>query len=298
MLSIVELSPRRGPVGTAVKIFGAEFDPVPSLNKVTFSRASRKSGVSAVVISSSPTVLVTKVPAGASTGPVTVATPAGSATSASVFTVESAPATQRAPTILGFAPVVAAPGTEVTIQGASFDTSVANDRVLFGGARAAVKSATTTELVTAVPDDAASGPIVVVTPAGTASSSRDFFVPPTPYTAADVAFMGRVTVGGSARAVILTRPLAFALSLCALILFDGTAGQQLRLTLTELAIPESDVAVYRPDAAALVAPAFVRGGGASAVIELPALPLSGTYTVLVDPRGAHTGSVTLRLARG
>jgi hypothetical protein len=52
--------------------------------------------------------------------------------------------------------------------------------------------------------------------------------------------------------------------------------------------------VYRPDGVSMTVPVppFSTGGGS---IDLAVLPLSGTYTMLVDPSSAYTGNVTLTL---
>lgn len=298
MVSILEFSPKRGPVGSSVKIFGADFSAIPSENKVTFTRAGRKTGVSAVVVSAAPNVLVVKVPPGASTGPVTVAAPSGSATSSGVFVVEAEVTTRPGPTIREVAPAIAAAGTEVTIKGTDFDPRAANDTVMFNRvARATVKAATATELVVRVPAGSGSGRILLSTPIGEVVSHRDFFIPPLPYSAADVAFTGRVTVGSPGQVVVLNRPDSFALSPCAMLVFDGVAGQELRLTMTRLTISESDVSIYRPEGIALVLPTRARSRDGDAVVDLPALPVTGTYTIIVDQGGPRAGSVTVALAR-
>lgn len=179
MVSILEFSPKRGPVGSSVKIFGADFSAIPSENKVTFTRAGRKTGVSAVVVSAAPNVLVVKVPPGASTGLVTVTAPSGSAASGGVFLVEAEVTTRPGPTIREVAPAIAAAGTEITIKGTDFDPSAANDTVMFNRvARAIVKAATATELVVRVPAGSGSGRILLSTPIGEVVSHRDFFIPP------------------------------------------------------------------------------------------------------------------------
>jgi YD repeat-containing protein len=78
---ITLLSPGKGAVGTRVQIIGTGFDPTPALNAVAFT------GASATVLEASPRRLVTTVPTGATTGPVTVTTPLGTATSAMPFHV-------------------------------------------------------------------------------------------------------------------------------------------------------------------------------------------------------------------
>jgi hypothetical protein len=68
-------------VGTRVQIVGTGFSPTPSLNTVAFT------GAAATVLEASATRLVTTVPTGAITGPITVTTPLGTATSAMAFQV-------------------------------------------------------------------------------------------------------------------------------------------------------------------------------------------------------------------
>ncbi|MCG3116645.1 MAG: PKD domain-containing protein [Candidatus Manganitrophus sp. SA1] len=77
---ISSISPATGPIGTAVTIAGLHFDPTPSNNTLSFN------GAAAIVTSATATQITTTVPQGATTGPVTVTTPAGSASSAP-FTV-------------------------------------------------------------------------------------------------------------------------------------------------------------------------------------------------------------------
>ena len=77
---ITGMTPASGPVGTLVRLSGAGFDPVLANNTVRFN------GTSAGVTVASATVLETIVPAGAASGPITITTPAGEATSTS-FTV-------------------------------------------------------------------------------------------------------------------------------------------------------------------------------------------------------------------
>ncbi|WP_310452626.1 RHS repeat-associated core domain-containing protein, partial [Sulfuritalea sp.] len=96
---ITALSPSTGPVGSPVTITGESFDPTAANNEVRFN------GERAVVGSASATTLQVIVPVRATSGPVTVTTPAGSATSPTPFTVQLqqdfdltlSPATLQAP---------------------------------------------------------------------------------------------------------------------------------------------------------------------------------------------------------
>ncbi len=100
-VSITFFSPEKGPEETEVTIFGAGFSPTPTDNQVTFN------GTAAQVLSSTPTEIVTRVPSGATTGPIAVNNPGGSATSTTPFTV-------TAPIGVGIDPA-----TAIVIAGAS-----------------------------------------------------------------------------------------------------------------------------------------------------------------------------------
>ena len=85
-VSVISFFPDHGGVGDTVTVFGSGFIPDPAQNAVSFA------GTTATVASASATSLVTNVPAGAVTGPITVTNANGSATSARAFTVIFPPA--------------------------------------------------------------------------------------------------------------------------------------------------------------------------------------------------------------
>ena len=78
-VGITLVTPARGKVGTTVQIFGKGFSPTAAQDVVAFN------GVRANVSAAVPNRIVTSVPAGAITGPITVTSPLGSATSAVAF---------------------------------------------------------------------------------------------------------------------------------------------------------------------------------------------------------------------
>jgi len=82
LLAITGFNPTTGPVGTAVAISGAGFDPNLSGNQVKFN------GEPAVIASGSATLLNAIVPPRATTGPITVTNVRGTATSSAPFTVQ------------------------------------------------------------------------------------------------------------------------------------------------------------------------------------------------------------------
>jgi uncharacterized repeat protein (TIGR03803 family) len=116
----------------------------------------------------SDTYLMARVPAGATSGFVTVTTPGGTLRSSKRFRIM--------PVILSFSPTSGAEGTPVIITGTSFTGAT---KVTFGGVRATTFSVDSDTQVTAtVPAGAKTGKIQITTPGGTATSATNFTVTP------------------------------------------------------------------------------------------------------------------------
>jgi YD repeat-containing protein len=279
-VSIIDFSPDRGLVGTSVTIQGTGFSATPSQNTVTFN------GTSAVATASTPTRITTTVPAGATTGTIAVSAPGGSATSAGAFTVLT---TSEAPTITSFTPTIALAGTAVTVSGSNFVTApVANNRLRLHRTHALPGTVTSTSIATTVPYGTTSGRLSIATPAGSAVSADDFFVPPPGFTVADVASTGRVTLGGSG--VTATIPA----NKVGLVVFDGAAGQPITLGFSGMSITGLDLTVYRPEGGALTTKTINFFGGD---MHIASLPVTGTYQLLLDPSGSYSGNVTVTLSQ-
>src|SRR5205823_4597989 len=145
--AIGSFTPASGGVGTAVTITGTGFTGATG---VAFN------GLPATTYAvQSDTQITASVPAGAATGPISVTTPGGTATSGAGFTVVAAP------TIGSFSPPSGKPGKSVTISGANFGGAT---QVAFNGTAATFTLKSATQLVAAVPRGAATGPISVTTP--------------------------------------------------------------------------------------------------------------------------------------
>ncbi|HZN00858.1 MAG TPA: carboxypeptidase regulatory-like domain-containing protein, partial [Pyrinomonadaceae bacterium] len=102
LVSVLEFTPKIGLAGTVVTIYGTGFSTTPSGNTVTFN------GTAAVVSSSTETQIVTSVPAGATTGLISVTTSAGSDSSDVPFVVGT-----NGPIITSFTPSIGVSGTAV-----------------------------------------------------------------------------------------------------------------------------------------------------------------------------------------
>ncbi|MGI8838889.1 MAG: beta strand repeat-containing protein, partial [Pyrinomonadaceae bacterium] len=274
--SISEFSPNGGAFGAPVTIYGTAFGATPGLNTVKFN------GVTATVVSSSTTQIVTSVPAGATTGPISVNTPTGLTTSNTPFTVSAS----TTPTITSFNPTIGTQGTALTITGTNFETTAANNWVTLNNRYASVSSATTTSISTSVPALATSGRIAVATFAGKATSAADFFVPPAPYVATDVQVTGRMAFGESKTVAISTA------SKIGVILFDGAVGQRASLKVNTSTITSCVLKIFNPDGSTLSQITANTSGG---FLDTPLLPVAGTYTILVDPDSTYTGSINFTL---
>jgi uncharacterized repeat protein (TIGR03803 family) len=148
-----------GTVGTTIELLGQGFT---GTTKVSFN------GVRATTFTVvSDTYLTAVVPAGATTGFISVTTPGGNLKSNRKFLV--------VPSILSFDPTSGPVGTPVTITGTSFTGA---KKVAFNGVAATFTVNSDTQISTTVPTGAQTGKIQVTTPGGNATSATDFTVTP------------------------------------------------------------------------------------------------------------------------
>lgn len=274
-LSILSFVPNSGAASTVVRIYGSGFNGSPNFNRVQFN------GVDANVQSASLTEIVTSVPPGATTGPITVTTASGSTVSTKAFVVGSGP-----PNISGFTPSIASPGTAVSIAGSNFNTTAAGDTVRFNSTGSQVTAATAVSINTSVPPGATSGRISISTVGGKATSSSDFFVPPDPYKPSDVGFTGRMSVGNTS-----TLTLGSATSI-GLMLFEGKTGQRISLQVSNSTFGTCGLTVtmLSPNGLNLGS-----NGSCGNLVDTPNLTMDGTYTILAEPFNGATGDAALTL---
>ena len=159
--TIIGFTPTFGPVGTSVTVSGANFDngtPVVKFNGVT---AAPPTGVTFSQLSA-------VVPAGATTGPITVTNIGGGATSLANFFLPA--------TITSLTTNQSPAGTLIGLIGVNFLGATA---VAFNGTPATAFYITNnTSLGAIVPAAVTSGTLSITTPAGTTNSTVKFYVPP------------------------------------------------------------------------------------------------------------------------
>lgn len=158
--TIASFAPATGPAGTQVVISGTN---LTGATAVTFG------GIPAAAFTvNSATTITATVPAGAVSGPISVITPNGIASSNASFAISPPPS------IGSFTPARGAVGTSVAIAGANLTGA---SSVRFAGTPAATFTVTSPTSITAtVPAGAGAGPISVTTPGGTGMSATPFAV--------------------------------------------------------------------------------------------------------------------------
>ena len=159
------ISPATGTIGTVVTIKGKYFGPTKGSSTVTFHETPVIS-----YTSWTDTAIKCVVPSGAATGAVVVTTPAGASTG-KTFTVNP-------PLLSAISPATGTIGTVVTIKGKYFGPTKGSSTVTFHETPViSYTSWTDTAIKCVVPSGAATGAVVVTTPAG-ASTGKTFTVKP------------------------------------------------------------------------------------------------------------------------
>lgn len=279
-VSIISFTPSSGLVGSSVTISGTGFSSTPSQNTVQFN------GTAATVSSSTANQIVAVVPSGATSGTISVTSPAGSVASQASFTVL---ADSGAPTITSFTPDRGVSGNTITVTGTNFDTTPANNSLRLNISAQLVTSASGTSLATKVPAGTGSGKISLTTPKGKTSSTQDFYVPFGTHTVNDIAYTGRIAVGGSQVATLSTT------NKIGLLLFEGVQNQKILIRYTNDSITGA-CTIYLFDPYNRQVTGSSCGGLGGHYVEAVTLPVSGTYVIGIEPHPTATaGSLTLTL---
>jgi hypothetical protein len=162
---ITSIEPAKGPPGTKVVVRGKHFSPRLTGNVVTLG------GQPVMVRSATPVELNVIVPEVERGGPITVRVEQAGEVQSAPFEVTAATR------IAGVDPPRAGPGTQLTIRGSGFSKTIEQNRVYLNGVKLQVKSASESELLVQLPNNAASGKLLVdVQGAGRAHSAEPFVV--------------------------------------------------------------------------------------------------------------------------
>ena len=155
--AIASLAPDNGPVGTSVTVTGTTFVGVSSV---------KFNGVAATFSTTNATTIKATVPVNATTGPLTVTTPGGTAASPASFSVGAK--------VTSISPTSGPTGVRVAITGSGFHGT---PTVTFNGLTSpSVTDVTPTSLEAVVPDGATTGLVQVATSDGTGTSGTSYTV--------------------------------------------------------------------------------------------------------------------------
>jgi YD repeat-containing protein len=279
-ISISSFSPIKASVGSTVTINGNNFSATSSSDTLTFN------GTSATITSASTTQLIVTVPTGATTGTISVTSPAGSATSSQSFTVTTA---AGSPTITGISPTTAVAGNSLSVTGTNFDSTASHDTAVLNTLSAITSSASTTSLSVTVPSTATTGKLRVTTPRGSAASTGYVFVPSSGHVASDVSNTYQLTSLPATQTVQISTANKMAI-----LAFDGVAGQRVTLKTSNSTFANGcgvPGTLYSPSGAAL----FNHGciGNNNVFMDATLLPSTGTYALHLGPDTTTTGQVDI-----
>jgi len=269
-LALFAFSPAQGNVGTTVTIQGQGFSSTLANDSVSFN------GSIATVVSATTTQLVTNVPSGASTGPITVTVGGQTAASATSFVVEG---TGLPPSITQVTPLFPAVGGTVTVAGTHLDPVPGSTITLMGGLGVTLSSATDAQLQFVVSNNAVSGHVEVQTPYGQATSALPIVILPSGLNATNVVSSGDAALNGA--------PVALSIGASGqtgAVIFDGAAGSWLSLQASAITTTASNISytIYAPGNVVIQQGNISSG---SPTIHLPQLT-GGTYLATFTPNGA------------
>jgi hypothetical protein len=232
-------------------------------------------GTPATVVSASATQIVTTVPTGATTGPISVTVDGQTATSPTPLVIDD---TGEPPVIAQVSPVVSAGGT-ATVTGANLYPAAGETSVKMAGAEMSLLSSTSdTQLQFMTPSFAVSGHVLVQTPYGVAISTAPVGVLPSSVSASNVVSAGVVTVNVGADIII------GASGQMGVVTFDAPESGLMSLQISGITTSASTInyTVYAPG------DSVVQQGSISSTspsIHLPQLTAGASYLVLIQPNG-------------
>jgi RHS repeat-associated protein len=272
---ITSFNPAQAHTLDNVTINGERFDGrAPSGNVVSFTKVGGGQTL-AQVTAASRTQLTVVVPADAATGPVTVQTQGGTATSATDFIV-----LPLAPTINDFNPKHGPIGSSVTLTGTNLQVAGGTTTVTFAGSNgtrlpALINSLTATQAVALVPNAAVTGTIELTTPGGQAVTNQPFTVEVEGY---------QLTVAPSAASAVQRTHAIYVVAITSATTFSQLA------TLSASGLPSGVTASFSPQQ-------ITAGASSTLSLNLANVDLAaGSYSFSIQATALVDGSPLVRTA--
>ncbi|MCK6500896.1 MAG: IPT/TIG domain-containing protein, partial [Nitrospira sp.] len=301
--TVTGFTPDRGPAGTQVTITGTGLQSASSV----FFGATDAPGE---ILSRSANAVVARVPQNALTGPISVFTGSGAASSLAIFVA--------APRITEFTPLTGGPGTLVTISGNNFGTGTGRGNVTnvsFNGRPTQFQITGINQLLAVVPTNATTGPITLINEAGSGTTLVSFQVPaviasfsPTNGMPGDPVEIRGLNLGNPLRVEFGVVPASYSVvSPTNLIAFVPTNAVNGRIAVTTAAgvtstssnfVVTPRIIRFSPSFGPVGTSVTLEGGGLSGVTEVRFNNVIATFTatppvslVAKVPNGATTGPI-------
>ncbi len=283
-LAIYSFSPTFGPVGAIVTIHGNLFSGVPEQNAVSFN------GTPASILSATESVLIVRVPQGATTGLVSVTVQGNTAYSGNDFMVTE---DGGGPVIYDFLPKCGAAGTTVTVRGDGFDLT---EGATLAGVNENQETANVSnigELGFSIPANASTGRIRVTTPLGEANSSDILMIPPSGSGLA----CADTTLARSFLSIGDTFLISYEANQKHVVFFEAEESDLLTLQFAKKSTSPGNTylifyRIYDPYGALVLSSSF---SSETKTIHLSQLTVSGIYTVVFSANQNNPASFWLGL---
>ncbi len=274
-LALTTTSATSGSAGSQITIDGSGFSTIPSDDVVSFD------GLEATVVSATGNQLVVDVPAGASTGAISVTVNGNTVTTPQPFIIAAAPG------ISDFSPAIANTGETITVSGTNLDPQP-NGTLVSVGATGEQPTSVSADQVTFSAQR--SGKITISTPNGRAVSATDLLTLPTSIPTGSIASSAVLTANGSAEGLTISQSNGFAVYS-----FDASGGLYLSLQVNSLVTTPGGAAVsyqvYSPSDRLLSSGSV---GSTFPSIYLSNLP-TGTYVVAFDSGNSTSAQLSAKL---
>ncbi|MBE1161501.1 beta strand repeat-containing protein [Dyella acidiphila] len=270
-LAIFAFMPTHGEPGAQVTLYGQGFSSTAANDSVSFN------GTAAAVTSASANQLVTSVPSGATSGPVSVTVGGQTVTSATPFMIDDS---GIPPNISQVSPMLAAVGSLMTVSGTHLDPVQGYTTVQMADRDMAPSSLSDTQVQFSVPAYTSSGFVTVATPYGLASSTAPIIVLPGNISLSSVTSSGVATVNGTGVSLNVGASGQYGV-----VAFTAPANGWATLQATSVSTSASSInyTIYGPGNIAVQQGSF---SPASPSVHLSQLDPGEIYLVVLQPSGA------------
>jgi hypothetical protein len=272
-----------------VTIYGTGFSATPAQDTVQFN------GVTASITSATPNQIVASVPAGATTGLISVTSPSGSASSSNSYTVASNVTIPITPGGAAATASITSPGqnAQLTFTGGTGQVmTLSISGLTIPQCNISIQNPDGSNLV--APTLVAIGGVDLISvPTLPSNGTYTVLIAPLNNYTGNVTIqlvmdlVAPITPSGSAVQVNLVKGQSARLT------FSGSAGQRVSVRMTKTTVSQSTASILNPSGSTLTGPVVVTNVDNDGFVDATTLPSAGTYTILISPQGEAAGGMTV-----